>query len=324
MRKHFQFILFSVLFLCVAGPAFAQALYGRNAAIGTTKLWFLHNGNEATDAPQDGYHDTSVENLSKLYWALGMLDEKNDTAVEQYLFINECDMFNKFSSDPEQWASLKEATRQMLCRGKANFLTRFEVLLPVPIATYDTAKKEFTVDPEVGLTNLQKLDVSSNAGADVCGSRQDFKSYPRGLTINLVQPFSLKTIPASPELVAFYNAQKTYGKVSVYLRLQTRMGEYVETAQGKGGWHAVVTGAVDGYEIYSDAKESKILFAQDLPKIKLEKRAEKKPEAEAAPVPAAGGGLSDLYAADTAPPENDGSAAEEDPCGGGVAKGALP
>ncbi len=266
-------------------------------------------------------------NLSKLYWALGMLDEKNDASVEQFLFINDCDMFNKFSSDPEQWASLKEATRQMLCKGKEKFPDPFRN----PAAGSDCRlrsgeKRNSAVDPASGLANLQTLDISSNAGVDVCGSKQDFKSYPRGLTVNLVQPFALKAIPASPELVEFYNKQKTYGKVMVYLRLKTRMGEYIDTAQGKGGWHAVVTGAVDGYEIYSDAKESKILFAQDLPKIKLETLADKKKaEAEAAPAPeaATGGGLNDLYAQDKAPAENDGSAVEDDPCGG-PAKGALP
>ena len=114
MNKIYLSVLFAAFLLCISAPSSAQYLMGKGAAMATQSLWFLHNGNETTDAPHDGYHDTSVENLSKLYWALGMLDEKNDMSVEQYLFINECDMFNKFSSDPEQWASLKEATRRML------------------------------------------------------------------------------------------------------------------------------------------------------------------------------------------------------------------
>jgi hypothetical protein len=328
MKRSFQFILFFILFLCAAGPAFAQAMFGIQAYETTNKLWNFHFGEVPAGEPADGYDRTSFENLSKLYWALGMHNEKDDTAVEQYLFINECDLYNKFSGDAGQWNSLKESARLTLCKQKSAFPIRFEFIVPVPIAAYDPAKKEFTVDPASGLANLRTLDVSSNAGADVCGSKQDFKSYPRGLTVNLVQPFTLKAIPASPELVAFYNAQKAAGKVTVYLRLKTRMGQYIETAQGKGGWHAVVTGAIDGYEIYNDPKETKILFAQDLPKIKLEKRAEKKPEAETAPpsAPAAtAGGLNDLYTADKAPPENDGSAPDENPCAGdGPAKGELP
>jgi hypothetical protein len=302
-----------------------------HGVLGTAKVWGwlgsmeMHKGGEpTTDAPQDGYHETSVENLSRLYWALGMLDEKDDVAIEQFLFINDCDLFNQFSQNTEQWPQIKATVRDMICKKKDEFATRFEVLIPVKIGNLDASGKEYALNPS--LTDMRQLEVSDNANVEVCGSRDDMKSYPRSLLLNLAAPITITSVPATQELKE--HIQKNPKNTAAVVRLKVRIGKYVDTKQINGSWHAVVTAGVAGYEFYSDMKETRLLFAKDLPLASLGERAERakkaKAEEEEKDRTLKNTNLNDLYTADQAPEENDYSAAEatnpDDPC----ARGALP
>jgi len=316
------------LVLC-AYPVWAQRVVGVRIQHGIQGMLAMNRGQLTTDAPEDGYHATTMENLSRLYWALDMLDLKDDIAIEQFLFINDCDIFNRFSQDPDQWPQIKATTRDMVCKKKDEFATRFEILVPVSIGPLDKSGKQYSITPAISLNNVKQLDVADNAGAEVCGSKEDMKSYPRSLLLNLAAPVSITSIPVTPELTEHLAALKTLQKAATaVLRLKVRVGKYIDTQRINGSWHAVTTAALDGYELYNDSDETKLLFAQDLPRISLGERAERakkaKAEDDAENTQAKSGSLNDLYTADKAPEENDYSAAQgtnpDDPC----ARGALP
>jgi hypothetical protein len=258
-----------------------------------------------------------------------MLDLKDDIAIEQFLFINDCDLFNRFSQDSDQWPQIKTATRDMICKQKDEFATRFEILVPISIGPVDKSGKEYSITPAISLANLKQLEVADNAGSDICGSKEDMKLYPRSLLLNLAAPISITSLPVTPDIAAHLDALKDLQKASTaVVRLKVRIGKYLGTQQINGSWHAVMSAAVDGYELYNDMDETRLLFAQDLPRVSLgerTERAEKAKKADAAQdSQPKSGSLNDLYSADKAPEENDFSAAQgtnpEDPC----ARGALP
>lgn len=329
IARFFAFLLISVYLATFVQSAWAQRVIGARIGWGVAGMLSMNRGQLTSDAPQDGYHETSMENLSRLYWALGMLDEKDDIAIEQFLFINDCDLFNRFSQDSEQWPQIKATTRDMICKKKDDFAIRFEVLIPTAIGAPDKTGSQYAITPAMPVNNLKQLDLSGNAGAEVCGSKEDIKSYPRSLLLNLAAPITVTSVPATQELKEHIEAQKNLLKnTTATLRLKIRIGKYVDTQQINGSWHAVVTAAVDGYELYNGSDLTKLLYARDLPAVSLGDRATraKKAKAEDAAQEDApkGGSLNDLYTADKGPEVNDYSAAEgtnpDDPC----ARGALP
>jgi hypothetical protein len=234
---------------------------------------------DITDA-QDKYIKTTIQNLSKLYWALGMLDLREDEAIEHYLFINECETYNKYLHNDFEWNKIKQATRKMLAKNMAVFPTHFEILQPLNVGRYDEEKQQFELNRDSIMNNVKKLDVAPNFGVPICGDAvDDFKDYPRNLILVLVRPFTFKAIPASPELAELYiNAsQEPYEHMNsrfavnayqrmAYMRLKVRMIQYLETIDYRGHWRAVIMGTLEGFEVYADHEKAKLLYSGDLMK----------------------------------------------------------
>ncbi|HTK85656.1 MAG TPA: DUF4852 domain-containing protein [Patescibacteria group bacterium] len=230
-----------------------------------------------TDDQIDKYQLTTIHNLSNLYWELGMEDLKDDEAVERYLFINDCDLYLKYSHNEFEWNKIKEATRKYLAKNMALFPTNFEILLPLAVGKYDQERGEFDIEAESQLNNVKKMDVAPNFGVPVCRSMNEWKSYPKNIILVLIRPFTLKSFPASPELADLYINQTAadYSKIPLqegfaryqriaFLRLKVHIIQYLETVLFRTRWRAVVVGQLDGYEIYADHEKFKLLYAQNI------------------------------------------------------------
>lgn len=225
----------------------------------------------------DKYQLTTIHNLSNLYWQLGMLDLKDDEAIERYLFINDCDLYMKYSHNEFEWNKIKAATRKYLAKNMALFPTRFEIMLPLGVGKYDQERGEFDIEPESQLNNVKKMDVAPNFGVPVCRTMNEWKMYPKNIILVLIRPFTLKSFPASPELADLYiNATaQEYSKLPAqegfafykrlaFLRLKVHIIQYLETIIYRTRWRAVVVGQLEGYEIYADHDKFKLLYSQDI------------------------------------------------------------
>jgi len=246
---------------------------------------------EPMDDLQDVYQRTSVTNLSKLYWALGMLDLKDDQAIEDFLKINDCDLYQKYVHNDFEWAKIKQATRKMLGKTMALFPTRYEIIIPINLGAYDQEKSQFLVAPDSTMNNAKRMDVSPNYGVWICGSGDDMKDYPRNMILTLVRPFTFKVVPASAELAELYinstqDAVSTLSsriamaayKREAYLRLKVRIIQYVETIDFHGRWRAVVIAAIESYDVFADQERLKLLYSKDLSKEDLHSRHHRRTE----------------------------------------------
>jgi hypothetical protein len=225
----------------------------------------------------DKYQLTTIHNLSNLYWQLGMLDLKDDDAIERYLFINDCDLYMKYSHNDFEWRRIKDATRKYLAKNMALFNTHFEILLPLAVGKYDQERGEFDIEAESQLNNVKKMDVAPNLGVPICRTQMDWKNYPRNIILVLLRPLTLKSFPVSPELADLYiNATaQEYSKLPAqegfagyqrmaFLRLKVHIIQYLETITHRTRYRAVVVGQLEGYEIYADHEKFKLLYAQDI------------------------------------------------------------
>lgn len=240
---------------------------------------------EPMDDLQDVYQRTTVTNLSKLYWGLGMLDMKDDNAIEQFLQINDCDLYNKYVHNDFEWAKIKQAARKMLGKTMALFPTHYELIIPIDVGQYDQGKSQFLVAPNSAMNNVKRMDVAPNYGVPICGSVDEIKNYPRNMILTLVRPFTFKVIPASAELAELYinSTQDVYNttaakfavgmyKREAFLRLKVRIIQYIETVDYHGKWRAVVIATIEGYEVYADQARLKLLYEKDMTKEDLHHR----------------------------------------------------
>lgn len=227
---------------------------------------------------KDEYVDPSHENLSKLMWALGAVSVKNDEAVDNYLRINECDVYKRFFHNDIEWEKIREATKNYINQKVGLFPMKFEVVVPIYLGRYNADRSFFELEEQSKMHGLRRLNIFSNSEKSVCGKRNvQVKSYPRDMILTLNRPFSFTRVPVDRSIAELYiedvrtNLDGYNDSVKLnnhqrvaFMRAKVRITsfkEYVTLAQGR--INAVLFGQLDGIEVYADMERQKLLYRED-------------------------------------------------------------
>lgn len=228
------------------------------------------------DQSTDSYIDPDFENLSHAYWAIGKFLETNNKAVDNFLLINECDLYSKYYYNEFEWAKLREAARLHIRRNLATFPTTFEVLVPIQLGQYDTSKEQFDILAESQMMATRRIDVMVNSpGDNVCGITGEIEDYPRNILVTLSRPFALLNLPVKREIANDFidnsfedhnpNQVNKLRTRTAYLRLKIRLSQYKETIYlQQAGRRAVVMATLEGVEVYGDKKRTKLLYSKTI------------------------------------------------------------
>lgn len=230
----------------------------------------------AVGQKDDGYVKPTVPNLSKLYWTIGKMDINNDVHIDNYLRINECELYLRFYHNDFEWEQIRDATRVHIQDSLATFPTTFEITNAISVGRYNEDDQTFDVAADSQISGLRRLDFTMNRIVDKgnCGNPGFIEGYPANMVIIMNRPLTLDKIPVKPQLAKLYIEEskrqfeslppkyqiKIYERLA-YLRLKIRVLQYKETAASiSGDLRAVVFGRLEGYEIYADSELLKPLY----------------------------------------------------------------
>ncbi|MCB9989091.1 MAG: DUF4852 domain-containing protein [Rhodospirillales bacterium] len=265
--------LIVLLGTCFSGHAFAQKEEDELEA-------FSYVDPEEMLAPvnSEDYVPTTLDNLSKLYWALAQLDINNDEAIDYYLMINECDLYTQFYFNDLDWHNIREASRREIFRRLPEFKRTFDVLIPLELGRYNTEKEYFEVEPESMIDSKTRFQIeTSRYDAAICGYDREIPNYPRNLELVVSRPFSLRKVPVSRDLADEYlkmvslkyegigqTRRLRYYTRMAYMRVKFSVMSYRGMSRGNtGGLMASVFGRIDGLEFYADEEKKFLLHEED-------------------------------------------------------------
>lgn len=239
---------------------------------------------EMEDAPGKTaiYEVPTLKTLSQLYWAILKFDPADNEAVDNYLMINECDLYRDYSQNEFEWNSIREAGRDFVMNNRKDFPIHFELLQPIQFAEYDLDKKEFDVWEPNKIDGVRRFEVlAEDLFDDVCGQSYGIRipGYPKGLNVELNRPFSLDKIPVDPKVArAFieakqeevnqagtkiYNREDLYESRNAYLVMKIRVFSYKEDEQLHDIELAKVLGVLEGFEIYGDRDRTLLMYSEN-------------------------------------------------------------
>lgn len=221
------------------------------------------------------YMPPTLENFSKLYWQLGKLDIENDEAIDNYMLINECDLYEKYYHNEFEWQQIRESGRQLVRESKEKFPTRFEVTQPLFLKDYDFKTGTFEVHDFYRVTGVRRYEILTlNPSATVC--KRDIKNipgYPRGIIAEFSRPLTVEHVKVAPDVARHYldikmapfNALSAEEKAradiydyrDAYLVLKIQFFAFKEDTVKDYLKYAQVLGVVESVEIYAD-KDRKI------------------------------------------------------------------
>lgn len=230
----------------------------------------------------DGYLPTTFKNLSRLYWGLGRFAPDDIDAVNRYLLINECELYQQYYYNDFEWSKILETTRDFLKQNSNKFPVRYEIMVPIFLGRYDMGKEEFELHDKSKVLGVRKIDVVVNGMRKVCDAGGNIPGYPRDIIVILSHPLFLSKIHVGRELAQLYleetsrafsalpaNLQMMGYERTAYLRLKVRLQQYKDTVTVNArDVRAVIFGQVEGVEVYADDSKEKLLYRED----KLKKR----------------------------------------------------
>ncbi len=175
------------------------------------------------------YEEANIKLLSYMYWALGLYKTSDDYAVDEFLRINECDLFNKFYGDELEWLEIRQAAKKFIEANKIYFPTRFKFVIPLKLADYNKRRGLFEIQDEYKIKTSRRFELyAKDYNKKPCS--KDFsisKGYPRVINMELSRPFTLTHIPMKEEVANEYIKETTKEYHRIYEeRLRTARLKY--------------------------------------------------------------------------------------------------
>ncbi|PCI99050.1 MAG: hypothetical protein COB14_06850 [Alphaproteobacteria bacterium] len=230
------------------------------------------------------YEQPTIKALSHMYWSLGLYNVLDDEAIDEFMKINECDMYQKFSGDEFEWSGIREAARYFIKNNKSEFPTRFEFMIPLKLREYNERFGAVDVQDEYKIKSFRKFELfASDAYRKPCLKRDKLlNGYPRGIILELSRPLTIIRVPMSKQVANNYIRKVNRAfkiKYKVDIRTKSRMYAMREayiflkvkifahgTLLGKSGNSRLamvgMMGILEGYEIYADRKKETLFYSQ--------------------------------------------------------------
>lgn len=160
------------------------------------------------------YMEPTVENISKLYWKKNALALSNDIAIDNFMLINECDIYLKFYRDDFEWTRIREAGRKMLKENKNKFSHKFKMLIPIDLGRYDMMRKGFPLINKTAIKDLRRVEIGGNANnSKVCDTVGPIPHYPKNLILILNKPFSYEFVEFDEHVAQAFIVRQKYQEI---------------------------------------------------------------------------------------------------------------
>lgn len=229
------------------------------------------------------YDDIDIQKLSKLYWKIQKLDINNDDHIDNFLFINECDIYNDYYYNELEWQKIRDQGRDFILENIEEFPLRYKFVQPLKLEEYDQSSETFNVLPFYQIKGLRKFEViSTDFGKPVCSHDKftDINGYPRVLLIEFTQPLMIKEIPMRPGIAKRYIDKKmqefdalpdtkkskemVYDLRNAYIVMKLKIFSYKGEGRIENGLdRTAVYGMLEGYEIYGDRDLTDLLYFEN-------------------------------------------------------------
>lgn len=230
------------------------------------------------------YLSPSLKNLSKIYWKIGGADLNNDEHLDSHLLINECGIYQNYFSDDFQWHKIRNTTRESIENNKDAYSTRIRYVQPIKFGAYDFDSNAFKVLDDYDFKGIRRFQVLSNEFEKrICNRRaESLPGFPSGMVVEYTRPFTLTSVPVSPDLAEKYieekrepflklrRAQQTEERLhefrDAYIVFEAEILRYRNEVTVQSYNMASVYARMDGYKIYADRDLTQLLHE------KLERR----------------------------------------------------
>jgi len=232
----------------------------------------LEEGTIIQDLYGDQYAPGTLENISQLYWAMGVFNTEDIKAIDTFLTINECEIFQNYYHNDFEWSKIRSVTQEMIKAKREDFPKKFKFIIPVSVGRYDHERGGFPLLDNTGFINNYRVELSSGFD-EVCGMRVNRMDNPYEIMLILEDPLNYNFIELDEHAAQAYILRKQYllnKRLQKYrqmkyerlsfIRLRVTFEKYQGNINAEGSRVlAAIYGKIDGIDFFEDPFEQKLL-----------------------------------------------------------------
>ena len=229
---------------------------------------------EAADrAPVVKYTPATIENNSNALFKIGILRPSDPLAVDEYMRIHHCGLYEQYGNDDVAWARLRDAQARELSLSLPAFNENLEVEGSILLGTYDVATGRYAIarnafDNVGNVTLIQTSSGAYNTCASSDGKSFVPRAHPLRMSARLAKPFTMADFPAArsaaEEMIKIITARMpdelTQRTALVVMRLHLKGPDPLSGATEPST--ITVTADLDEIQIYDGPDRNLLLYSQ--------------------------------------------------------------
>lgn len=180
------------------------------------------------------YTQVTYSNLYKLAWSYDAFSVTNEEALNVYLIVTECNLYNKFFDNEFEWEKIKRATKEYIGENKDKVPRYYEYVQPISMGRYDYALQGFPILDAKEFKAQRNLQFASyENGTTSCGRFSiNPDTYPATGVVSISSPLNLSFIRVPQKLAQKYIEWRAKQenidnmKRQAYIRYRIRIDQY--------------------------------------------------------------------------------------------------
>ncbi len=215
------------------------------------------------------YNEVTFNGFADLFWKYNVYDVNDGDAVDSYLKLTNCGLFQKYYEDDFLWQIITQGFKRDLSYFASSIPNKYVVTAVMPIERYDFEKSAFIIDPRVALDNAGAIQIPFYQEIQrVCGSEfVDAKYFPVKMKFVGDRKFSLKEIPMNSRdanalldrIRKNYNKQLESNRV-VYLRFLITISGVEDFEIDSKSPEIIFNGTLDELAFFEDPFMTKMIW----------------------------------------------------------------
>jgi len=255
MLFRFFILLFVISFTGAVNPSFAQKSFD--------------------EVSKEKYPDTltyvDVENMA---WLMGARSLNNGEDINNYLMINECEMYREFRANEFEWKEIQDIAANSISLRMGRLEKSLTFVQPLEVYQYDFNRKGFPISENYVMQGHNEFHLMPEvSGKSECTREISSWSYPSSVLFISKRPIFLSFIPVDFDLGREFseNVKPEFDRANDYVRtmyikftISFKAYNKLKIKPSLGGRVLEYLGTIEEYEVFLDRYLSRSVLRKDL------------------------------------------------------------
>lgn len=214
------------------------------------------------------YIPASYQSLSQATWRFNMHDISNDDAIDEYIKLSNCDLYDDYFDHDFLWQRIREGMRREIRYYAGSFPDRFQMVGGIELGRYDFKTSSFLVPENYQLNKAGFLEIpATDAFEGKCSLSGLSTIFPPYIRLAADNPFSLLQIPVPPhearpliERLGKYKYQNITSDRMAVMRVRVRLTGIREYNPSTIHPRVIFKGQLDDIAIFEDPAMTKLIW----------------------------------------------------------------